>query len=110
MYQEIVNFTTEVGSALGMRPQLLLSGAAGGWLALTYQGPSSFLVRSRRIILSSLAATWCTPLATYLLALPTDPSITDFPLALAIGLLTMDVLGKGVISTARKWFKENADD
>ena len=91
---------------MGLHPELLFAGAAGGWLALTYQGPSTFLVRSRRVVLSALAATWCTPLTIHLLALPADPSIAKFPLALAFGLLTMDVLGKGVISLARKWFKE----
>ena len=98
------------GLATGLYPELLFAGAAGGWLALTYQEPTAFLVRSRRVVLSALAATWCTPLAIHLLGLPSEPPIAKFPLALAFGLLTMDVLGKGVISLARKWFREKSND
>lgn len=97
---------SSVGLVLGLHPELLFAGAAGGWLALTYQDPTPFLVRSRRVILSAFAATWCAPLAVHLMGLPAEPPIAKFPLAFAIGLLTMDVLGKGVIAVAHKWFKE----
>lgn len=97
-------------SVWGLHPELLFAGAAGGWLALTYQEPTSFLVRSRRVILSAFTATWCAPLAVHLMGLPAEPQIAKFPLAFAIGLLTMDVLGKGVIAVARKWFKEREND
>lgn len=93
-------------SVWGLHPELLFAGAAGGWLALTYQEPTSFLVRSSRVVLSAFAATWCAPLAVHLMGLHSEPPIAKFPLAFAIGLLTMDVLGKGVIAVARKWFKE----
>lgn len=105
-----IEMLSTLGSATGLYPELLFAGAAGGWLALTYQEPTAFLVRSRRVVLSALAATWCTPLTIHLLELPVDPPIAKFPLALAFGLLTMDVLGKGVISLARKWFKEKSND
>ena len=95
---------------MGLYPELLFAGAAGGWLALTYQGPTVFPVRSRRVVLSALAATWCTPLTIHLLGLPAEPPIAKFPLALVFGLLTTDVLGKGVISLARKWFREKSND
>ena len=99
-----------IASVMGLHPELLFAGAAGGWLALTYQDPTPFLVRSRRVILSAFTATWCAPLAVHLMELPVEPSISKFPLAFVIGLLTMDVLGKGVIAVARKWFKERGND
>ena len=110
MYKEWIDMFADVGLVMGLYPPLLFAGAAGGWLALTYQEQSTFVVRSRRVVLSALAATWCTPLTIHLLKLPAEPPIAQFPLALAFGLLTMDVLGKGVISLARKWFKEKSND
>jgi len=105
-----IEMLSTFGLSMGLYPELLFAGAAGGWLALTYQEPTAFLVRSRRVVLSALAATWCTPLTIHLLELPADPPIAKFPLALAFGLLTMDVLGKGVISLARRWFREKSND
>lgn len=105
-----IDFISSIGGAMGLHPELLLAGAAGGWLAVTYQNPLPFWVRSRRVMLSSLFATWCTPLTMQLLEFPPDPPVAKFPLALAFGLLTMDVLGKGVISLARKWFREKSND
>lgn len=104
-----IEMISSVGLVLGLHPELLFAGAAGGWLALTYQDPTPFLVRSRRVILSAFAATWCAPLAVHLMGLPAEPPIAKFPLAFTIGLLTMDVLGKGVISMARKWFNERGN-
>lgn len=98
-----------IGLVMGLHPELLFAGAAGGWLALTYQEPTEFWVRSRRVILSAFAATWCAPLAVHLMGLPTEPPIAKFPMAFTLGLLTMDVLGKGVISMARKWFNERGN-
>lgn len=97
-------------SVWGLHPELLFAGASGGWLALTYQEQTTFWIRSRRVLLSALAATWCTPLVIYLANLPSEPPVAKFPVALALGLLTMDVLGKGVISLAHKWFKEKGRD
>lgn len=105
-----IDFISSIGAVMGLRPELMLAGAAGGWLAITYQNSSPFWVRSRRVVLSALSATWCTPLTIHLLELPAEPPIAKFPLALAFGLLTMDVLGKGVISLARKWFEEKSHD
>ena len=94
----------------GLHPELLFAGASGGWLALTYQEQTTFWIRSRRVLLSALAATWCTPLVIHLASLPSEPPVAKFPVALALGLLTMDVLGKGVISLAHKWFKGKGRD
>lgn len=104
-----IEMISSVELVLGLHPELLFAGAAGGWLALTYQDPTPFLVRSRRVILSAFAATWCAPLAVHLMGLPAEPPIAKFPVAFTIGLLTMDVLGKGVISMARKWFNERGN-
>lgn len=105
-----IDFISSIGAVMGLHPELMLAGAAGGWLAITYQNSLPFWVRSRRVVLSALSATWCTPLTIHWLELPAEPPIAKFPLALAFGLLTMDVLGKGVISLARKWFKEKGRD
>ena len=105
-----IDFISSIGTVMGLHPELLLAGAAGGWLAVTYQDPLPFWVRSHRVTLSALSATWCTPLTVQLLGFPLDPPVAKFPLALAFGLLTMDVLGRGVISLARKWFKEKSND
>ena len=52
---------------------------------------------------------WAEATACCNAVLPAEPPIAKFPLALAFGLLTMDVLGEGVISLARKWFKEKSN-
>lgn len=90
----------------GLFPELMFAGAAGGWLALTYQEQARFATRISRVLLSSLAATWGTPLGIHLLNISAEPAIVKFPLAFGLGLITMDVLGNGVISVARRWFKE----
>lgn len=96
---------------VGIHSELLLAGAAGGWLAMTYhQAPISLLGRISRIVLSSLIAAWSVPLVTVLVDLPHSADIVKYPMALVIGLLTMDVLGKGIISMARKWIKNHGND
>ena len=67
----------------GLHPELLFAGASGGWLALTYQEQTTFWIRSRRVLLSALAATWCTPLVIHLASLPSEPPVAKFPVALA---------------------------
>ena len=106
----MIEMVSTVVTFLGLRSELMFAGAAGGWLALTYQEPSSFAKRFSRIILSSLAATWFTPWTIHQLALTTEPALVKFPLAFGLGLITMDVLGRGIISLARKWFKEKGHD
>lgn len=54
-------------------------------------------------MLSSLIAAWVTPLAIAVVSLPHDLNVVKFPFAVVLGLLTMDVLGRGVIALAHKW-------
>ncbi len=99
----------QIAVSAGFHPELLFAGAAGGWLAHTYQGPAEFKSRISRILFSALVASWFTPVTVHLMNLPADPVLAKFPLAFAFGLLTVDVLGHGIISMARKWFKEKSD-
>lgn len=98
---------TLLGVATGLQPELLLAGAAGGWWALTYAPPARALARINRIALSSAIAAWTAPPATAWAAgtlglteaIPT-PGLQMLA-ALGIGLIALDVLGRGVLGLAR---------
>lgn len=94
------------GVSTGLQPPLLFAGAAGGWLAVTYIEELRWYDRANRVFLSALAAAWSTLAVVKWMGLTNDVDIAKYPVALVIGLLTMDVLGKGIIRAARKWFAD----
>lgn len=87
----------------GLQPELLIAGAAGGYWSISYQPAMSAFSRINRIILSSLVAAWLAPLVVFLLAKNSVdlPAMTKFPMALVIGLITIDVLGKSLMIIAK---------
>lgn len=99
---------TLFGVATGLDPVLLFAGAGGGWWAMTYQPVLGALDRLSRIGISALAGGWGAPLAVGYAAgrnwLPdTVPAaVAGFPVALAIGLLAVDVLGRGLVRLAQR--------
>lgn len=88
---------TILGVATGLQPELLISGAAGGWWAISYQPPLKAFTRVNRIFLSSLVAAWLTPLFLFLFSqyITELPGALNIPVALLIGLSTIDILGVG---------------
>lgn len=90
------------GVATGLQPELLMAGAAGGWWAMSYQDSIPAFKRASRIVISSLVAAWATPLAASFVDLPQAPAL-QLPVALVIGLATIDVLGLGVLSMVRRF-------
>lgn len=90
------------GVSTGLQPELLVAGAAGGWWAMSYQESMPALKRGTRIVLSALVAAWSTPLAASFIDLPGRMHMLQFPVAMAIGLATIDVLGLGVLSMVRR--------
>lgn len=93
------------GVATGLQPELLVAGAAGGWWAMSYQEPLPALKRGTRIVLSALVAAWSTPLAASFVDLPGRMHLLQFPVALLIGLVTIDVMGLGVLSMVRRFIE-----
>lgn len=94
---------TIVGVTTGLQPDLLIAGAAGGWWAMSYQESMPPLKRVSRIILSALVAAWSAPLAASFLDLPGRMHMVQLPVAMAIGLATIDVLGRGVLSIVQRF-------
>lgn len=98
---------TILGVATGLHPALMLAGAAGGWWALSYQPTKTLLSRVNRILLSSVIAAWSAPVlaaSSYIPeGIPTVP--VQLLAALLIGLAAMDVLGRGLLSIARRQIK-----
>jgi hypothetical protein len=98
---------TLLGVATGLQPELLLAGAAGGWWALTYAPPARALARINRISLSSTIAAWTAPPATAwaagTLGLPDAMPAAGLQIliALGVGLIALDVLGRGLLGLAR---------
>jgi len=101
-----------LGFVTGLHPVLLLAGAWGGWWAMTYQPPLGTLDRLSRVAISALAAAWCAPLAAAWVAsrewmpgtLPIE--LLQYPTALGIGLLAVDVIGRGVLRIGARRAKE----
>ena len=100
---------TILGITTGLQPQLLVAGAAGGWWAVTYLPPSSALSRINRVLISAAVAAWSAPavigFALHQQWLPpvASVSVLETLAALGIGLLTIDVLGGGALTFARRW-------
>lgn len=98
---------TLLGVATGLQPELLLAGAAGGWWALTYAPPVKALARVNRITLSSAIAAWVSPPAAAwaagTLGLPEAIPTAGLQIliALGVGLIALDVLGRGLLGLAR---------
>ncbi len=92
-----------LGVSTGLQPALMIAGAAGGWLAMTYIGPLSWYDRVNRVFLSSLASSWGTMVLLEHFDLYEDAQVFQFAVSFVIGLLTMDVIGKGIIKIAKKW-------
>lgn len=105
---------TLFGVATGLDPVLLFSGACGGWWAMTYQPAIGALQRISRVGVSAVAASWGSPVAVGYAAnaglLPdTVPTtVAGFPVALGIGLLAVDVLGRGLLKFAQRKAEEVA--
>lgn len=105
---------TLFGVATGLDPVLLFAGAGGGWWAMTYQPAIGALHRLSRVGVSALAAAWGAPVAVGYAAnagvLPTTvpAEVAGFPVALGIGLLAVDVLGRGLLKFAQRKAEEVA--
>lgn len=105
---------TLFGVATGLDPALLCAGAAGGWWAMTYQPVLGALDRISRVGISALAGGWGSPVAVGYAAssgwLPdTVPQqIAGFPVALGLGLLAVDVIGRGLLRFAQRKAQEIA--
>ena len=99
---------TLFGVATGIDPVLLFAGAAGGWWAMTYQPVLGVANRLSRIAISALAAAGGTPLAIAYAAqgehlqYGVPESLVGFPVAMGIGLLAVDVIGRSVIRRAKQ--------
>jgi len=99
---------TILGVATGLHPALLLAGAAGGWWSMSYQSQLSALGRLNRILLSSVVSAWGAPVAaaagaSFMPSLDlTSRSAIELGVALVIGLVTIDVLGRGLLAVVRK--------
>jgi hypothetical protein len=105
---------TLFGVATGLDPALLCAGAAGGWWAMTYQPVLGTVDRLSRVGISALAGGWGSPLAVGYAAsagwLPHNvpQHIAGFPVALALGLLAVDVIGRGLLRFAQRKAQEVA--
>ncbi|OYD53269.1 hypothetical protein CGK74_13725 [Thauera propionica] len=105
---------TLFGVATGLDPVLLFAGAGGGWWAMTYQPVLGALDRLSRIGISALVGGWGSPLAVGYAAgagwLPeaVPQQAAGFPVALGIGLLAVDVIGRGVLRLAQRKAEEIA--
>lgn len=98
---------TVLGIITGLHPALMLAGAAGGWWAMSYQPQMTVLGRLNRILLSSIVAAWGAPVAAAAGAsiipssVPLPHSAIELGIALIIGLVTIDVLGRGLLAIVR---------
>lgn len=102
---------TVLGIITGLHPALMLAGAAGGWWAMSYQQQMTVLGRLNRILLSSIVAAWGSPVTAAwgvpviekVLpdAVPIPHSAVELGIALIIGLVTIDVLGRSLMSLVR---------
>lgn len=105
---------TLFGVATGLDPVLLFAGAGGGWWAMTYQPVLGAIDRLSRIGISALAGGWGSPLAVGYAAgagwLPqaVPQHVAGFPVALCIGLLAVDVIGRGALRFAKRKAEEIA--
>lgn len=105
---------TLFGVATGLDPMLMGAGAGGGWWAITYQPTLGTIDRLSRIGISALAAGWGSPLAVAYAAgagwLPdgVPHGVAAWPVALGIGLLAVDVLGRGLLRFAGRKAEEIA--
>lgn len=105
---------TVFGIATGLDPVLLFAGAGGGWWAMTYQPVLGVLDRISRIFISALVGGWGAPLAVGYVDgagwLPhTVPAhVAGFPVALGIGLLAVDVIGRAILRIAARKAQEIA--
>lgn len=98
---------TVLGIVTGLHPALMLAGAAGGWWAMSYQPQISVLGRMNRVLLSSIVSAWGAPVAAAAGASVLPSSMTlphsaiELGVALIMGLVTIDVLGRGLLSLVR---------
>lgn len=98
---------TVLGIITGLHPALMLAGAAGGWWAMSYQHQMTVLGRLNRVLLSSIVAAWGAPVAAAAGAsiIPSPVSLPhsaiELGFALIIGLVTIDVLGRGLLAIVR---------
>ena len=98
---------TVLGIITGLHPALMLAGAAGGWWAMSYQHQMTVLGRLNRVLLSSFVAAWGAPVAAAAGASIFSPtaslphSTIELGFALIIGLVTIDVLGRGLLAIVR---------
>lgn len=100
---------TLFGVATGLQPELLIAGAVGGWWAMSYQGLLSLWTRIKRIFVSAMVGAWSAPIIVYLISekLVTIPHAASLPVALGVGLLTIDVLGTGLSGVASRFLKKS---
>lgn len=98
---------TLFGIITGLHPALMLAGAAGGWWAMSYQQQMTAWGRLNSILLSSIVAAWGAPVAAAAGAgyvpssVPLPHSAIELAVALIIGLGTIEVLGRGILSIMR---------
>lgn len=104
---------TLLGLATGLDPLLLLAGAWGGWWAQSYQPPAGAMARLNRVLIAAVAAAWGSPplvgwLASRTLLTDEVPGVAwEAVAALGIGLLAVDVLGRGLLKLAAAKFRRH---
>lgn len=101
---------TLLGVATGLHPALMLAGAAGGWWAMSYQSQHSAWSRINRIVVSALVSAWGAPVLASLDVMPAavPRAALQLALALTIGLVTIDVLGRGLLGLIRNRLGQHA--
>lgn len=92
------------GVTTGLQPELLFAGAAGGWWSLSFQPDLSVFARANNILIASLAGAWGAPWIVHLLGDAPRYEVAIFPTAGVLGLLSVVVLGPGLISLGKRWF------
>lgn len=103
---------TILGIVTGLQPELMLAGAAGGWWAQVYIGPTSALARINRLLLAAFIAAWASPPSVAFAAgygwLPDALPLKAWQLlaALGFGLIALDALGRGAMTLIRGWLRK----
>ena len=99
---------TIFGVALGLHPEIMVAGFAGGLWALSYQPQAPLIKRVASTILAAVLAGYGAPVASAgVTALPAWPAVlsrelVQLPIAVLIGLLSHSVLGPSFLRIAQR--------
>lgn len=99
---------TIFGVALGLQPEIMVAGLAGGLWAVSFQPEVSVLKRLGTTVLAAVLAGYGAPMASAgVTALPAWPDVltrelVQLPIAVLIGLLSHSVLGPTLLRIAQR--------